>query len=164
MLFRSEDADDPREERIDPDSDATLQTIPLVPHAATETNDAAAADTHTRATKPAALEATPSWHVRGEDAAIDEALLAGKLTAPEAAVPQENGVSEAPSAVCTDEQSFRENDGPQEVPALKSLNLPRAFLLSVVTPAQMMALLVEFPAADAPMDDREAVEPLGEAE
>jgi hypothetical protein len=149
-ISADEAAGDSREERIDPDDESTLPTIPLVPHAATETNDAmTAADAQARATKPATLEATPPWHVRGEDATIDEALLAGKLEAPEAAVPQENGFSEARSAVWTEEQSFREIDGPQEVPALESLNLPSAVLLSVLTPAQMMTLLVDFPAADA---------------
>src|SRR5262249_51611267 len=101
-ISADEDTGDPREERIDPDSDSTLQTTPLVPHAATETNDAEAVDTHARATKLATLEATSPWHVRGEDATVEEALLARKQEAPEGAVPQENGVSETRSAVWTD--------------------------------------------------------------
>ncbi|HEY7427353.1 MAG TPA: hypothetical protein VH682_24175, partial [Gemmataceae bacterium] len=150
-ISADEDTSDLPKERIDPDSASTLWIIPPVPHTATETNDAeAAADTYTRATQPATLQAIASGHVRGEDATIEEALLAGKLEAPEAAVAQENGVSEATSAVQTEDQSFRENDGPQEVPVLESLNLPSVVLLSVLTPAQMMALLVDFPAADAP--------------
>lgn len=114
-----EDAGDHREEWIDPDGDSTLHPISLVPHAATEANDT--------------------------EAVVTIQTRAARLAPPEAAVPQENGMSKTGSASWDDEPSLPENDGPQDLPTLESLNLPSALVLSVLTPAQMMALLTEFP-------------------
>jgi hypothetical protein len=80
------------------------------------------------------------------------------------AVDARNEGSREPSALLREKDSFVMDNGEEVVPALHRLNLSSTFALSVLTPAQFMALLVEFPTSAVPMDDCEEDESPKESE
>jgi hypothetical protein len=139
------------EEENNLDSGLDTRPIPLVPHTATITED-------------------------GDLAAGRAALSLREANAPEEKMASvhfsENkdartlffGEDQTKPAISRADDLFAMDDGEEVAPVLQRIDLSSTLVLSVLTPAQFMALLTEFPAPAVPRDDREKAKLLDEME
>jgi hypothetical protein len=156
---RQGEEENPAQEQIDSDSEPMLSTIPLVSHAATEDINAVQAATRNRR---AAVERTfpepgAATEVQGEQVADEQPLPIATMTLPQRYGLEENVFASEESAEPADERPFLDSDLVHDVPALESLNLPGTLLLTVLTPAQLMVLMAEFPVAAVPSERGEEI-------
>lgn len=139
------------EEDVDGADEALFRPIPIVPHAATVDENAVLA---ARRMEESFTEPVPQ--ADGENAEALELAQAEQGMA-FAAVPQATVFTfEEPAAA--EEGHFLDSDLVHDVPALESLNLPSTLLLTVLTPAQLMLLMAEFPVGAAPAEASEVEE------
>jgi hypothetical protein len=73
------------------------------------------------------------------------------------------GEDQTKPAISRADDQYVMDDGEEVAPVLQRLDLSSTLVLSVLTPAQFMALLTEFPAPAGPRDDRERDESLNES-
>jgi hypothetical protein len=151
QILADDEDDDASEEQADPDSVRETRPIPLVPHAATVTEDGDVAAGR------AALSPRETAVAEGKMAFTQFSEIKDSRT-----LFSDDGQTKP--AVSRADDLFVMDDGEEVAPVLHPLDLSSTLVLAMLTPAQFMALLTEFPAPAAPREDREKVELLAEKE